>query len=131
MKIFFVLAAILTSTLVYSQNKLKYEMSVSIQLKNTDTLQIVPNGSAEFISKIKKNINGDTLHVKVFRMSTFAMLISWTNFHKLSSRERQRQMNGLLILHPKEIDKINYLQTYEHVWLKSKKDSATVFMQLK
>lgn len=130
MKTFFLHIAILTSTLVYSQNKMKYEISVSIQFKNMDTLQIVPNGSAEFISKIKTHTNGDTLHVKVFRRSKFAMLFSWTNFHKLSSKERQSQMCGILILNANTMNQINYLQTYEHIWMKSLKDNDTVLVQL-
>lgn len=119
MKILFLLLVVLTNTFAYSQNKMKYEMSVSIQLIGMDTIQIIPNGSADFISKIKTYTNGDTLNIKVFRRSKFAMLFSWTNLNKLRSKERQIQMSGILILHPNEIRQINYLRTYEHIWMKS------------
>lgn len=113
-KLLYSVIVTLISVHAFSQHPKKREISVSLYLKNRDTLIVVPNGSADFISKISSYKSGDTLYLSVYRWSRLSLLFSWTHYNSFFSKERQEQIKGILPLNKE----IFYIQTFEHTWKK-------------
>jgi len=110
--LFFVIS--LTYNYTYSQNSRKKELSISILQISGDTLKIIPNGSADFISKIETEYINDTLKIKVFRTSYLSHFLFGSIKNIFYSEKRKRNMKGIYVLEKPVL----YYETFEDVWTK-------------
>jgi|TARA_B110000967_G_scaffold52553_1_gene53810 hypothetical protein len=104
----------LTYNYTYSQNSRKKELSISILQISGDTLKIIPNGSAHFISKIKTEYINDTLKIKVFRANYLSQFLFGSIKNIFYSEKRKRNMKGVYVLEKPVL----YYETFEGVWVK-------------
>jgi|TARA_B110000908_G_scaffold133033_1_gene156785 hypothetical protein len=89
-------------------------MEISLLQISDDTLKVIPNGSAHFISRIETRYINDTLKIKVFRTSYLSYFLFGSIKNIFYSEKRKRNMKGIYLLKKPVL----YYETSEGVWVK-------------
>ena len=107
----FIISTVISISM-FSQNNSRYEISVAVLAPNKETINIIPCGSSDFISKVITDYKGDTLIIKVIRRSNLSLILFRNIPNLFYSTERKENIKGIIRLKKQ----INYIKIDDKIW---------------